>query len=65
MFTAFGHDGLNKQFDNERDAYLCALDWAGDDMDAAVQIQDTEILKQRLSDIIEKTGEPIGVRVTY
>jgi hypothetical protein len=64
-FTAFGPDGLNEPYVHERDAYLRALEWAGEDMDGLPEDASLEDLKERLSEIVEQTGEPIAVRVTY
>jgi len=48
---------------NERSALLRALDWGGDDMEAAEQ-HSTEDLWERLSWLIDQTGEVIRVLPT-
>ena len=63
-FTVFGPDGLMEGFNNEREAWMRALDWAGEDMDAVPADAPIEHLKERLSTIIETTGEPISVKVS-
>lgn len=63
-FTVFGPDNLMEGFNNEREAWMRALDWAGEDMDAVPEDAPIEHLKDRLSTIIETTGEAISVKVS-
>lgn len=63
-FTVFGPDGLMEGFNVEREAWMRALKWAGEDMDAVPADAPIEHLKERLSTIIETTGEPISVKVS-